>query len=138
MPADTRAVMYRLQEEYNTRLTACLEDTLLMSETERMQRALHISSYIAQKERKWIEDKGRMALAQDKPTTFNKELNFQLLVHEQRLKAIRSIFVRRRQGGLNPHTPRTGAEERQWEFETGHREAMEELSGLIRSQIFRR
>jgi len=38
--ADMRATMYRLQEEYDARLKACLGDTLLMTETERM--VLHI------------------------------------------------------------------------------------------------
>ena len=92
--ADTRVVMDRLQDEHFRRLKACFEDTL-MSETERVQRALYISSHIAQKERGWIENKGRMALAQGKPTTFDKELNDQLSVHEQRLKIIGHFFTQR-------------------------------------------
>jgi len=75
-------------------LKACLEDTLPMTETERMQRALDIIADTGQKERKWIEDKSRMALAQGRPTMFDKELNNQITVHEQRLKAIRQIFAR--------------------------------------------
>ena len=136
--ADMRAAMYQLQEEYDTRLKACLEDTLPMTETERMQRALDIIAETGQKERKWIEDKSRMALAQGKPTTFDKELNDQISVHEQRLKAIRHIFTRRneeasrrRQAELNA---RTGAEERQREqrlpagFEARRRETEAEIA----------
>ena len=115
--ADMRAAMYRLQEEYDARLKACLEDTLPMTETERMQRALDIIADTGQKERKWIEDKSRMALAQGRPTTFDKELNDQIAVHEQRLKAIRQIFARRneeasRRRQADP-SARADAEERQ-------------------------
>jgi len=65
-----------------------------MTETEHMQQTLNIIADMGQKERKWIKDNSRMALAQGRPTMFNKELNNQIVVHEQRLKAIRQIFAR--------------------------------------------
>lgn len=88
--------MHRLQEEYETRLKACLEDTLPMTETERMQRAFDVNADTGRKERKLIEVKGRIALAQGKPSTFDKELDDQIAVQEQRLKAICQIFAQRR------------------------------------------
>jgi len=74
--ADMRAAMYGLQEEYDARLKAYLEDTLPMTETERM--ALCTVTDTGQNERKWIENKIRMALAQGKSTAFDKELNDQI------------------------------------------------------------
>ena len=58
-----------------------------------MQQALDIITDTGQKERKWIKDKSRMALAQGRPTMFDKELNNQITVHEQWLKAIHQIFA---------------------------------------------
>lgn len=136
--ADLRAAMYRLQEEYDTRLKTCLEDTLPMTETERMQRALDIIADTGQKERKWIEDKSRMALAQGKPSTFDSELNDQIAVHEQRLKAIRQIFARRNEEASRRRqaelSTRPDAEERQRErrlqaeFEARRRETEAEIA----------
>ena len=110
--------MYRLQDEYIRRLKASLEDTLILSETERMQRALHISSHIAQKERGQEADGTRTKQADNvRQGVERSTLGAQA--------AIEDIFTQRCKRELNP---RTGAEERQREFEARRQETEEEIA----------
>ena len=90
-----RAAMCLSEEGYDIRMKACLEDALPMTGTERMQRALDILAEIDSTERQWIEYQSQLALAQGQQTTFDKELNYQVSVQEQRLNTLRQIFALR-------------------------------------------